>query len=77
MSEFVNVKKLLISLHSKEAYMETEIVIRSDDYQDGFRDAIINVIRIINDNSNLTKSKLVDLLNLVTQELYINKKSDI
>ena len=43
----------------------TEIIIRSKDYKEGFSDAIVSVVGIINENANMTQNQLLSLLNTV------------
>lgn len=49
--------------------MNNDIEMKSQDYKEGFTHAIINVIQILSDNSNLTQTKLIDLLNIVVNEV--------
>lgn len=46
----------------------TEIEITSQEFKNGFTAAIINIIKIIDENEEIQKQKILQLLNTVLQE---------
>ncbi len=49
--------------------MGIDVIIKSDDYKQGFCDAMFQVVRIINDNAELQQKALINLLNTVVAEI--------
>lgn len=45
--------------------MNNEVIMKSDDYKQGFTDALFQVVRILNENDHLREKALITLLNSI------------
>ena len=60
-------------LHCYEAVRWNEIEIISDDYRKGVIDTLLQIIRLINENDELNKKKLIDILTQVMKNTIKNQ----